>query len=112
MERKVKEMSDLMDVLTRYTESDNTKDPASDDEKPSKGRKNSGKGQQHNGNGNNNNKNNHKRKNAEGGSDFVANSNTGFRCQRQNGNFKPFLVIVLVIMRKLLKAHVQIQCGG
>ena len=44
MERKVKEMSVLMDVLARYLESDNTKDPGSNDEKSAKGKKNGGKG--------------------------------------------------------------------
>jgi len=31
-------MGDLMDVLTRYAKSDNTKDPLSDEEKSDKGR--------------------------------------------------------------------------
>ena len=39
----------LMAALVKYADSDNTKDPDSDEEKPEKGNKNGGaKGQQHN----------------------------------------------------------------
>ena len=52
LKRKAQDMGDLMDVLTWYAESDNPKDPPSDEEKYSKGKKNGGKGhQQNNGNG-------------------------------------------------------------
>ena len=66
-------MGELMAALFKYADSDSTKDPESDDEKPGKGKKSSNtKGQQHNppcqgGNG--------KRK-ADGNLDFVANINT------------------------------------
>jgi hypothetical protein len=83
-------MGDLMDVLTRYAESDNMKDPTSDDEKSGKGKKNGGKGHQPNGNGNNNN-NNHKCKNHERSSDFVANTNTGFKNQGPEQKFQETL---------------------
>lgn len=76
-------MGDLMDVLTRYAESDGTKDPDSDEDKVGKNQKGEGgKGNQQSGNeGNQNNK----RKQPEGGSEFVANTNTGFRHQRRSG---------------------------
>ena len=62
-----------MVALIKYVDSDGTKDPESDDEKPGKGKKSSNtRGKQHNppnqgGNG--------KRK-ADGSLDFVANTNT------------------------------------
>jgi hypothetical protein len=47
LKHKCTYMGKLMDVLTRYGDSDTTKDPSSDDDKTSKGKKNdSGKGQQ------------------------------------------------------------------
>ena len=47
LKRKCTDMGKLMDVLTRYGDSDTTKDPSSDDDKSGKGKKNgSGKGQQ------------------------------------------------------------------
>jgi hypothetical protein len=75
-------MGDLMDVLTWYAESDNTKDPLSDEEKSDKGKKAGGKGQQQN---NSNGQNNGgKRKGYIGSSDLVANTNTENKGQRQN----------------------------
>jgi len=76
-------MGDLMDVLTRYAESDNTKDPLSDEEKFDKGKKAGGKGQQHN-NSNGQNNNGGKRKGYDGSSDLVANTNTENKGQHQN----------------------------
>ena len=65
-----------MAALVKYVDSDNTKDPDSDNEKPEKGKKNgSAKGQQHNQGGH---ENNGKRK---ADSDVVANANV----QRQKG---------------------------
>ena len=84
IKRTVKDMSELMDAMTKYAESDKTKDPDSDEEKSGKTKKNGGKGHQNNNNGNGNNK----RKNSEGSSDLVANTNAGYKNQRQNGNFK------------------------
>ena len=60
-----------MAALVKYADSDNTKDPESDEEKPEKGKKSAGTKGQHNqiGHGNNG-----KRK-ADNNSDFVANTN-------------------------------------
>ena len=71
MKRHCTDMGTLMAALVKYADSDSTKDPESDKEKPEKGMKNGGaKGQQHNqvGHGNNG-----KRK--ADNSDFVANTN-------------------------------------
>ena len=71
-----------MAALVKYADSDSTKDPESDDEKPGMGRKSSNaKGQQHNpanqgGKG--------KRK-ADNSFDFVANTNTQDNGQRRKG---------------------------
>ena len=71
-----------MAALVKYADSDGTKDPESDDEKPGKGKKSSNtKGRQHNpanqgGNG--------KRK-ADNSFDFVANTNAQNNGQRHNG---------------------------
>ena len=66
-------MGELMAALVKYADSDSTKDPESDDEKPRKGKKSSNtKGQQHNPPGQGGNG---KRK-ADGNLDFVANINT------------------------------------
>ena len=83
-------MGKHMGVLTRYADSHGTKDPNSDDDKSDKGNKNGGgKGQQHNASVQNGNHNNHgiggKRKHPDGRSDFVANTNAGFKNQRRNG---------------------------
>ena len=97
-----------MDVLTRYAESDSTKDPSSDDDKSGKGKKNGGgKGQQQNNsvyNGNHGNQGNGARcKHSEGGSDFVANTNTSFKVQRWNNSGRSFNGIKLTISRKQSK---------
>ena len=71
-----------MAALVKYADSDGTKDPESDDEKPGKGKKSSGmKGQQYNlanqgGNG--------KRK-ADNSLDFVANNNAQDNGQHRKG---------------------------
>ena len=39
LKRKVQDMGELMDTLTRYAESDETKDPGEDDDKVSTARK-------------------------------------------------------------------------
>ena len=76
---------ELMAALTKYADSDSTKDPSSDDEKAGKGKKNgNGKNQSQNPAGNNNQG---KRKHQDGGSELVANTNTGGK--RRNGNGKP-----------------------
>lgn len=82
-------MGDLIDVLTRYAKLDITKDPRSDDDKSGKGKKNGGsRGHQHNTLGHNGNRGNQgnsgKCKHPKGGSDFVPNTNTGFKGQRRN----------------------------
>ena len=65
------DMGTLMAALVKYADSDNTKDPDSDEEKLEKGKKNDGaKGQQHN---QGSHGNNGKRK--ADNSDFVANTN-------------------------------------
>ena len=71
--RHCNDMGTLMAALVKYADSDSTKDPESDDDKPGKGKKSgNAKGQQHNPTGHNNNG---KRK-ADHNSDFVANTNT------------------------------------
>ena len=80
LKRQVQDMGDLMDVHTKYAESDSTKDPSSDEDKTVKNRKgDGGKGQQNHGhNGNPRGQgNNGKRKQPDGGSDLIANTNTG-----------------------------------
>ena len=69
------DMGTLMAALVKYVDSDNTKDPESDEEKPEKGKKNGGaKGQHHNQGGHGNNG---KRK--ADSSDLVANTNMQHR---------------------------------
>ena len=71
-----------MAALVKYADSDSTKDPESDDEKPGKGKKSgSAKGQQHNPAGH---RNSGKRK-ADNSLDFVANTNTQDNGQRRKG---------------------------
>ena len=65
-------MGQLMAALVKYADSDSTKDPASDEEKTGKGKKNgNAKGLQHNpanqGGG---------RRKADGNPEFVANTNS------------------------------------
>jgi hypothetical protein len=82
LKRHCNDMGELMAALVKYADSDGTKDPESDDDKPGKGKKNgSTRGQQHNpanqgGNG--------KRK-ADNSLDFVANTNTQNNGQRRKG---------------------------
>ena len=74
-----------MAALVKYVDSDSTKDPASDDEKTGKGRRNgNGKGQRHNPG----NQNGNKRK-ADGNPEFVANTNTQGNNQRRKGRPPP-----------------------
>ena len=71
-----------MGALLKYTDSDNTKDPESDEKKAGKGKKSgNAKGQQHNTAGQGGNG---KRK-ADGGLDFVANTNTQNNNQHGKG---------------------------
>ena len=76
LKRHCNDMGALMAALVKYADSDNTKDPDSDNERPEKGKKNGGaKGQHHNQGGHGNNG---KRK---ADSDFVANANVQRRKQ-------------------------------
>ena len=71
-----------MAALVKYADSDSTKDPESEDDKPGKGKKNgSAKGQQHTPTGHGNNG---KRK-ADNSLDFVATTNTQDNGQRRKG---------------------------
>ena len=71
LKRDCNDMGTLMAALVKYTDSDSTKDPASDEEKTGKGKKNgNGKGQQHNSVGQGGNK-----RKADGNPEFVANAN-------------------------------------
>ena len=82
LKRHCNDMGELMAALVKYADSDSTKDPDSDDEKVGKGQKSSNtKGQQHNTAGQGGNG---KRK-AEGGLNFVANTNTqnNNHCQKE-----------------------------
>ena len=90
IKRYVTDMSELMDAMTKYAESDKTKDVESDDEKSGKGKKNAAKAVQNPSqtNGNQQSQNNNKRKNGEGNSDFVANTNTGYKNQRPNSGYR------------------------
>src|SRR3989337_1466311 len=77
------DMGELMAALIKYADSDPTQEPGSDDEKSNKGKKKgNGKGQQKNMIGHNQG-NNGKRKQADGGSDFVANTSTQNNNQRR-----------------------------
>ena len=82
LKRHYNDMLTLMAALVKYADSDSTKDPDSEEDKPGKGKKNgSAKGQQHNlaGHGNNG-----KRK-ADNSLDFVANTNAQDNSQRHKG---------------------------
>ena len=76
-----------MAALVKYADSDNTKDPDSDEEKSGKGKKH-GRGQQQNPTGQSQG-NNGKRKHTNGGSDFVANTNAQIGDRRRKGKFQP-----------------------
>ena len=73
-------MSTLIATLVKYADSDNTKDPDSEEDKPEKGKKNA-KGQQPNPAGHGNSG---KRK-ADSRLDFVANTNAQENGQRRKG---------------------------
>ena len=82
LKRHCNDMSTLMAALVKYADSDNTKDPDSEEDKPGKGKKNgNAKGQQHNPAGHGNNG---KRK-ADNSLDFVANTNAQDNGQRHKG---------------------------
>ena len=79
LKRNCNDMGELMAALVKYADSDSTKDPESDEEKAGKGKKSGNTTGQHNtasqgGNG--------KRK-ADGGLDFMANTNTQSNNQRR-----------------------------
>ena len=83
LKRNCNDMGELMAALVKYADSDNTKDPQSNEEKAGKGKKNgNAKGQQHNAVGRGNNG---KRKQTDGGSDFVANTSTQNNNQCRKG---------------------------
>ena len=75
-------MSTLMAALVKYVDSDNTKDPDLEEDKPEKGKKNgNAKGQQHNPAGHGN----ASKCKADSGLDFVANTNARENGQRCKG---------------------------
>ena len=75
-------MGELMAALVKYTDSDSTKDPDSDEENPGKGRKSgSAKGQQHNTAGHGGNG----KCKVESGLDFVAIANAQNNNQHRKG---------------------------
>ena len=76
-----------MAALIKYVDLDSTRDPDSDEEKSGKGRKN-GKRQQQNTVGQNQG-NNGNLKQADGGSDFVANTNMQSNNQHRRGKPEP-----------------------
>ena len=79
-------MGQLMAALIKYADSGSTKDPASDEEKTGKGKKNgNAKGLQHNPA---NQGGNNKRK-ADGSLEFVANTNAEGNNQRRKGRTPP-----------------------
>ena len=85
LKRKVQDMGELMDTLTRYAESDDTKDPGEDDDKARTARRGeSTKGHsKFKGRGNHHHGGQGKKRQQEGPTDFVANTNTGNRNQHQ-----------------------------
>ena len=85
LKRDCNDMGTLMAALVKYADSDSTKDPASDDEKTGKGKKNgNGKGPQHNLASQGGNK-----RKADDGMEFVANTNTQNNGQRRKGKPPP-----------------------
>jgi len=91
IKRMVRDMGELMDAVTKYVESDKTKDGESDEDKVDKGKKNGEKGQQNGGNQNqqnNGNGNSNKRRFDQNNSDLVANTNADPQWQKQGGNFR------------------------
>ncbi|KAI5012455.1 hypothetical protein ZWY2020_024721 [Hordeum vulgare] len=78
-------MGELLDTLTRYAVSDGTKDAGSDDEKASEVKRGDGaKGHFETHGCNNNQGGQGKRRQQDGASDFVANTNARPRNQRRN----------------------------
>ena len=71
-------MGELMDAVTKYVESDKTKDGDSDEDKASQGKKRGGKGHQNGGNQSQQNN----RWLDQNASDLVANTNAGFQRQK------------------------------
>ena len=83
LKRDCKDMGTLMAALVKYADSDSTKDPAFDDEKTGKGKRNgNGKGQQHNPG----NQSSNKRK-VDGNPELVANASTQGNNQRRKGKW-------------------------
>ena len=75
-------MSTLMAALVKYADSDNTKDPDSEEDKSGKGKKNdNAKGQQHNPAGHGNSG----KLKADNSLDFVANTNAQENGQHRKG---------------------------
>ena len=84
LKRDCNDMGTLMAALV-YADSDSTKDPASDDERIGKGKKNgNGKGPQHNPTSQGGNK-----RKADDSTEFVANTNTQGNNQRRKGRPPP-----------------------
>ena len=82
LKRDCNDMGQLMAALVKDADSDNTKDPVSDEEKTGKGKKNgNGKGHQHNPT----NQGGNKRK----ANEFVANTNAQGGNQRRKGRQPP-----------------------
>ena len=85
LKRDCNDMGTLMAALVKYADSDSTKDPASDDERTGKGKRNgNGKGPQHNPA----NQGGNKRK-ADGSMEFVANANSQGNNHRLRGDHLP-----------------------
>ena len=85
LKRDCNDMGTLMAALVKYADSDSTKDPASDDERTGKGKRNgNGKGPQHN----LANQGGNKRK-ADGSVEFVANANPQGNNHRRKGRPPP-----------------------
>ena len=68
LKRTVKDMGELMNAVTKYAESDKTKDADSEEDKDGQNKKNGGKGSQSQPN---------KRRHDQNASNLVANTNTG-----------------------------------
>ena len=88
LKRKVQDMGELMDTLTRYAEADDTKDPGEDGGKansPRKGESSKNHTRFH-GRARHNHGPNSKRRQQEESSDLVANTNTNNGNQRQKKN--------------------------
>ncbi|KAE8801377.1 hypothetical protein D1007_23074 [Hordeum vulgare] len=78
LKRKVQDMVELLDTLTRYADSDGTKDVSSDDEKVSEAKRGAGVKVHFQNSGRNKNQGGQgKRRPWDGVSDFVANTDVG-----------------------------------